>query len=64
MIVLNHRNYNIECNETHGTGQLGDVKTPNSLPNVSSNIIHSHPALTAFTITEQWTIKVHNKRNM
>jgi hypothetical protein len=62
MIVLNHRNYK---SGTHGTGQLGDVKTPNSLPNVSSNIIHSHPALTAFTITEKWTIKVHNNnRNM
>ncbi|KAH9520592.1 hypothetical protein DERF_004294 [Dermatophagoides farinae] len=27
---------------TYGTGQSGDVKTPYSLPNVSSNIIQRH----------------------
>ena len=45
--------------DTYGTGQLGDVKTPNSLPKVSSNIMHSQPALTALTITQKWTINVH-----
>ena len=45
---------------THGTGQLGDVNTPNSLLNVSSNTMHSQPALTALTTI--WTVSAQNNR--